>query len=190
MSGARSTEGSVRPGTLSSGSPLRRWLPWALLAVVAATALSVAAFGTREAPTAQDRVVNIAKTIKCPTCAGESVAESNALVSQEIRLDIAERIQQGQSDAEIRAYYGSGSRYNQNLLLSPPTTGISVLVWILPVLALAVAVGALVVVFRRWSTDPTAQATDADRALVAEALRREHAEAGPVDDPHGEGGSR
>ena len=66
-------------------------------------ALSVAVYGTRSAPTAEDRVANVARTVKCPTCAGESVAESNAPASQAIRADIAERIQSGQTDDEIRS---------------------------------------------------------------------------------------
>jgi cytochrome c-type biogenesis protein CcmH/NrfF len=60
------------------------------------------------------------------------------------------------------------------------------LVWILPVVAAAAAGAGLVVVFRRWSRDAgTASVSDADRDLVAEALRdRRDADA------HGEGGSR
>lgn len=173
---------------LAAGSPVRRWLPWLLLGVVVVACLSVAAFGTRSAPTAQDRVSNISRTIKCPTCSGESVAESNAPASQEIRTDIAQRIQEGQSDDEIRAYY-AGS-YGQEILLTPSASGVNALVWVLPVVALATAVGFLVIVFRRWSTAPTAHASEADRALVAEALAREHDEAASDDDPHGEGSSR
>ena len=86
-------------GPLSSGSPLRRWGPWALLAAVVVTVLSIATFGTRSAPTAQDRVNSIARSVRCPTCSGESVAESNAPASQEIRIDIGKRVQEGQTDA-------------------------------------------------------------------------------------------
>ena len=117
------TDHQADASAFAKGSPVRRWLPWALLAVVVVTCLSVAAFGTRSAPTAQDRVSNISRTIKCPTCSGESVAESNAPASQEIRTDIAERIQQGQSDDEIRAYY-AGS-YGQEILLTPSASGIT-----------------------------------------------------------------
>jgi cytochrome c-type biogenesis protein CcmH len=173
---------------LASGSPVRRWLPWALLAVVVVTCLSIAAFGTRSAPTAQDRVTNIARTVKCPFCNGESAAESNSPASQEIRAEAARRVQIGESDDEIRAYFAS--KWGQEILLTPSASGVNVLIWVLPVVALAMAVGFLVIVFRRWSTAPTAHASDADKALVAEALAREHDEAATDDDPHGEGSSR
>jgi cytochrome c-type biogenesis protein CcmH len=173
---------------------VRRWLPWALLVVVVVTCLSVAAFGSRAAPTAQDRVSNVSRTIKCPACAGESVAESNAPASQEIRADIASRIQAGETDDEIRSYYVS--RWGQEILLTPSASGVNALVWLLPVVALAIAVGFLVIVFRRWSQEPSAHASAADEALVAQALRRDHDhdhdhEQGTAeDDSHGEGSSR
>jgi len=167
---------------------VRRWLPWVLLAVVVVTCLSIATFGSRSAPTAQDRVSDIARTIKCPTCSGESVAESNAPASQEMRAEIARRVQAGETDGDIRAYF-AGS-YGQEILLTPSASGVNLLVWVIPVVALAMAVGFLVIVFRRWSTEPTTHASDADRALVAEALAREHEQATADDDPFGEGTSR
>lgn len=160
----------------AEGSPVRRWLPWAALAVVVVTCLSVATFGTLSAPTLQDRVASISRTVKCPECAGESVAESSAPASQEIRADIARRLQEGQSDDEIRSAYAAA--WGQEVLLTPPASGVNLVVWVLPVVALALAVVALVVVFRRWSTESTTRASDADRALVADALRKEHGDDG------------
>ena len=170
----------------AKGSPIRRWGPWIAVAVVAFSALSVAAFGTRAAPTAQDRVSSLSRTVKCPVCSGESVAESNAPASQEIRRQIAEQVQQGQSDDEIRSFYAA--KYGQAVLLTPSASGVNVLVWILPVVALAIGIAALAIVFRRWSSMPQERATDEDRELVALALHPE--EAADDNDPHGEGASR
>ncbi len=174
------------PSIFAKGSPIRRWGPWIAVAVVAFSALSVAAFGTRAAPTAQDRVSSLSRTVKCPVCSGESVAESNAPASQEIRRQIAEQVQQGQSDDEIRSFYAA--KYGQAVLLTPSASGVNVLVWILPVVALAIGIAALAIVFRRWSSMPQERATDEDRELVALALHPE--EAADENDPHGEGASR
>lgn len=168
---------------LAKGSPVRRWGPWSAVFVVAVTVLSVAAFGGRSAPTAQERVSSISRTVKCPVCAGESVAESNAPASVEIRRQIAEQVQQGQSDDQIRSFYAA--KYGQAILLTPSASGLNLVVWILPVVALAVAIAALAIVFRRWSNDPGERATDADRELVEAALQTADPE-----DPHGEGASR
>lgn len=170
----------------AKGSPIRRWGPWVAVIVVAIAALSVAAFGTRSAPTAQDRVSSISRTVKCPVCSGESVAESNAPASQEIRRQIAEQVQQGQTDDEIRSFYAA--KYGQAILLTPSASGLNALVWILPIVALAVGIAALVIVFRRWSSMPQERATEEDRELVDSVL---HAgETSDEDDPHGEGASR
>lgn len=174
------------PSIFAKGSPIRRWGPWIAVAVVAFSALSVAAFGTRAAPTAQDRVSSLSRTVKCPVCSGESVAESNAPASQEIRRQIAEQVQQGQSDDEIRSFYAA--KYGQAVLLTPSASGVNMLVWILPVVALAIGIAALAIVFRRWSSMPQERATDEDRELVALALHPE--EAADENDPHGEGASR
>ena len=176
------------PSVMAKGSPVRRWGPWVALVVVAVAALSIAAFGTRSAPTAQDRVSSISRTVKCPVCSGESVAESNAPASQEIRRQIAEQVQQGQTDDEIRSFYSA--KYGQAILLTPSASGVNVLVWILPIVALALGVATLVIVFRRWSTMPAERATEADRELVDSALRAESENAGSENDPHGEGASR
>lgn len=176
---ARSASSALAPG-----SPVRRWMPWALLVVVVVTLLAVGSQGRTGDVTAQDRVTDLARTIKCPTCSGESAAESNAPSSQEVRRDIALRIEQGQSDAEIRAYYVD--RYGDDILLTPPSSGVGALVWVIPVVAAVSALAGLVVVFRRWQREPHAEAaSDADRALVAEARRDQQAE-----DRHGEGSSR
>jgi cytochrome c-type biogenesis protein CcmH len=171
---------------LAKGSPLRRWGPWIAVVVVAVGILSIATFGTRSAPTAQDRVSTISRSVKCPVCSGESVAESNAPASQEIRRQIAEQVQQGQTDEEIRSFYAA--KYGQAILLTPSASGVNALVWILPIVAFAIGIAALVIVFRRWSSMPAERATDEDRELVDNALR---AEAEDIDDdPHGEGASR
>ena len=175
------------PTPLAPRSPVRRYLPWALLVVVVVGALSVAAFGTRHAPTAQDRVTSISRTVKCPTCQGESAAESNAPAAQAIRAEIARLVQEGETDEQIRTSFAG--RYD-DILLTPPTTGVSLLVWVLPVVALAVAVAGLAIAFRRWSRHPVDRATAADSALVADALRREREQVAADDDPHGEGVSR
>jgi len=88
----------------------RKWLAFVLGALVVGTLRDHGPL------TAQDRVTAISRTIKCPTCQGESVAESNAGPSKEIRRDIAERVQQGQTDDQIRQAYADN--YGDYILLT------------------------------------------------------------------------
>ena len=48
-----------------------------------------------------ERANAVARTIRCPQCRIESVAESNVGIAREIRADIARRIDAGETDDQI-----------------------------------------------------------------------------------------
>ena len=58
------------------------------------------------------------------------------------------------------------------MLLKPTSDGIGVLVWALPIAALVLGAGGLVLALRRWPRQPRLDATDADEELVAEERAR------------------
>lgn len=140
------------------------------MGLVLAVALFVGARGESGQRTASQRAHAIATEIRCPTCQGLSAADSDAPAAQAIRDDILRRVQAGQTGDEIRAYMVS--RYKEEILLKPAGDGVASLVWILPVGAVTVAVAAMVVAFRRWGARPDVAVSDADRAMVDEALNR------------------
>jgi cytochrome c-type biogenesis protein CcmH len=166
----------VTTATVAETSPprrARRWAgsraAWLVLAVVAAVALAIGAARSSGARTPEERIDAIAKTLKCPVCPGESLYESRNNVSLNLKAEIAREVRAGQTDDEIRA--AIVARYGDSVLLVPRAEGVDALVWVLPVALLVVCVAALVVVFRRWRREgSTGPPTDADRALVAEAL--------------------
>ena len=158
------------------GPALGRWLPWLLMAAVLSGALVVGSRGESGPPSANDRVRNIAASVRCPTCQGQSVLESDAPTARAIRTDISRRVDDGQSDDEIRGYLVS--KFGDRILLTPPASGIAGLVWALPVTGLIVAAGGLLLAFRRWKGGGSADVTDADRALVDRARGRR---TGPAD---------
>ena len=147
---------------------LGRWGAWVAIGVVLLITFAIGIQSTGPPPTNADRLLAISQTIKCPQCHGESVAESNADVSIQIRADIAKRLDQGQTDDQIRAYYAS--TYGDFILLTPKATGVTSLVWIIPVVAFVLGVAGLVVAFRRWKVRGDVHATAADRELVGRAL--------------------
>jgi cytochrome c-type biogenesis protein CcmH len=125
-----------------------RTLSYVAMAVVALTVLLVGALDQAGARTEDERVQAISRTIQCPACSGQSVAGSNASSAQAIRAEIADRVAEGQTDDEIRAYFAS--RYGEQILLTPPSSGAGAVVWIAPVVALAVASLGLALAFKRW----------------------------------------
>jgi cytochrome c-type biogenesis protein CcmH/NrfF len=155
--------------------------------VVLVVALVIGVTQSNEPPTNAERLTTIAKTIRCPFCSGESVAESDSAVSQEIRLDIAKRLQAGQTDNQIRG--ALADQYGEFVLLNPAPTGVTSIVWILPVVVLVVAIAGLAAAFRRWRLGSDVHATAADRELVGRALAGEDtASALRTDDPEMGGG--
>lgn len=118
------------------------------MAVVALVALGIGTFGDRGPRTVEERVLDVAATIRCPQCRSQSSADSDVAAARAVRAEIRERIDEGQSDDEIRAYFAS--TFGEDILLTPPSTGVGALVWIIPVVATVVAAAGLGVAFRRW----------------------------------------
>ena len=146
---------------------MNRRVAWLLLGIVVIGALAFAFVSNGSShPSAAKRADTIARAVRCPTCRGQSVAESAAPAAQAIRTEIRRRIHGGQSRRQIEAYLEG--RYGSDILLTPPNGGFGGLVWIIPVVVIVGAAAGLGVALQRWSRRPLAHATDADRVLVAD----------------------
>jgi cytochrome c-type biogenesis protein CcmH len=155
---------------------------WVLLGVITVVALVIGSRSPAER-SADDRLQSIASGVRCPTCAGQSVASSDAPAAKSIREQIKLDIAAGRDDDTIRARLASGP-YGEDILLNPPRSGFAGLVWIVPVVVVVLAFAGLAVAFRRWERPPDDGPSRRDRELVAAALGQD------PDDPHGEGSGR
>jgi cytochrome c-type biogenesis protein CcmH len=151
------------------------------MAVVVVVVLAIGTLGQKD-PTPEERAQNLAETIRCPSCKSQAVSSSDTPSSQAVRLLIRERIEAGDSDEEIRDFVAS--RYSREILLDPSGSGVSTLVWALPVIFVIVAVAGLAFRFRDYRPGER-RATQADRDLVAGALDAagEPAAAASVEEP-------
>jgi cytochrome c-type biogenesis protein CcmH len=112
--------------------------------------LCVLAVVLLEAPStasAQSRIAHLESLVKCPACEDLSVAQSNATSSIAVRHDIARRVRAGESDNKILT--SLEATYGTSILLSPPTSGLGFLLWLVPFAALAALVVAVTRVARR-----------------------------------------
>jgi cytochrome c-type biogenesis protein CcmH len=96
------------------------------------------------------------------------VADSPSSTARAIADDVRRRIEEGESDGAIRRAYVD--RYGEWILLQPEGSGFGAVVWALPVAGLVLGGGGLALAFRRWRRQPALEATEADRALVEQAL--------------------
>jgi cytochrome c-type biogenesis protein CcmH len=145
-----------------------RPIAWLAMAAVLAVALAVGVADDGGPHTPEERARSLAETVACPACDGQSVAESDAAASRGIRTLIAERIEQGASDDAIRDELVA--TWGESILLTPDSSGVGGLVWVLPVVALVLALTGVGYVFWRWRGMAAVHASDADRALVDRAL--------------------
>jgi len=152
----------------TAGPSPKQWLWFGLLASMAML-LAVATFDGSRTETQSERVQRLSESYACPECAGQSVAESNAGVANTIRQFLQNEVVAGSSDEEIRDQLVVA--YGSEVLLRPPSRGISSLIWILPVVALVGGSAALGWSLQR-SRGGSRDATDADRLLVSEARRQ------------------
>ena len=149
---------------------MRRWLPYLLLVPVVGIALVIGAGAGDDPPTVETRTAALARQVRCPTCEGLSAAESDAASSVAVRNEIRRRVEAGESDAEIRSFLVG--RYGGDILLTPAGSGVAALVWVLPVMAVVLGAGGLVLTLRRRRAEPRRAASADDRRLVEQALGR------------------
>ncbi|RMH09721.1 MAG: cytochrome c-type biogenesis protein CcmH [Nitrospirae bacterium] len=97
----------------------------------------------------------IAKTLRCTVCQTENLWESGAPLAHQMREVIRERLRQGQTPEEIRAYFLS--RYGEYILMEPPKRGINWFIWIGPFLLLSLGGYLLYRELRRWVTPPPSE---------------------------------
>jgi cytochrome c-type biogenesis protein CcmH len=140
---------------------------WLVMGGVLLVALAIGLQPDDTARTPEDRVFEVAEGYKCPTCRSQSVADSEAPSAKAIRAEIARRLEAGQSEDQIRDYLVG--RFGEEILLTPSASGVTGLVWVIPVVAVAAAGAGLVLAFRRWQRRPSVTVTEEDRELVAEA---------------------
>lgn len=122
--------------------------------VIALAALAVAlVFGSgvtsSARPTAAQRAAALETQIRCPSCEDLSVAQSTASSAIAVRHEVNQLTAAGVSDQAIEQRLVA--QYGPSILLSPPDSGLSSLVWLLPLVAGVLAVGTLAVFFWRRS---------------------------------------
>jgi cytochrome c-type biogenesis protein CcmH len=150
----------------------RAFRRWSWLIIVALVLVALVRTWVEHGPprTDAERVRHLASTMKCPVCEGQSIANSDSAAASAIRTEITKRVQEGQSDGAIRD--AISATYGSSIQLTPSASGFAGLVWILPVVALVAALAVLSATFARWRRSTGGHASDADRALVDEALRQ------------------
>jgi cytochrome c-type biogenesis protein CcmH len=80
--------------------------------------------------TLEQRSHQLAAQLMCPVCDGQTIDGSNAQIAQDMRMKVRERLDAGDTNAEIREYFVL--RYGEDILAAPSGNGFNLLAWIVP----------------------------------------------------------
>lgn len=78
-------------------------------------------------PVDNTRYQHLIQNIRCPTCQNSNIAESNAPLARQLREQIAARIRDGASDAEINHWLQE--RYGDFIHYDPPLKSQTLILW-------------------------------------------------------------
>jgi cytochrome c-type biogenesis protein CcmH len=86
-------------------------------------------------PAKELRARDLSRELRCMVCQNQSIDDSEAPLARDLRLLVRERIAAGDSDAQVLDFLVA--RYGEFVLLKPRVEPHTLLLWLLPPLALA-----------------------------------------------------
>ncbi|HZQ13479.1 MAG TPA: cytochrome c-type biogenesis protein [Pseudolabrys sp.] len=140
----------------------------ACLIALASPVLAVTPDEMLKDPALEARARQLSQELRCMVCQNQSIDDSEAPLAHDLRVLVRERLQAGDSDAQVLDYLVS--RYGEFVLLKPRFELRTLLLWGLPPLALIAGIVGLVAASRRRraaSLEPTALSEAERRRLAA-----------------------
>lgn len=96
------------------------------------------------------RTSELASTLRCPVCQGESIQDSPSELAQNMRAVVRDQLRDGRSPDEVKQYFVS--KYGEWILLEPEMKGLNVLLYVFPVLLVVGGLTLVVVLVKRWTS--------------------------------------
>ena len=103
-----------------------------------------------EDPEVEKRLLTLTEDLRCLVCQNETIAESRADFSNDMRREIREQIQANKTDSEIIEFLVE--RYGDFVLYDPPFKPATFLLWFGPLILFLLGLGTLFVYLRQRRT--------------------------------------
>lgn len=118
-------------------------------------------------PALEARARTLSAEVRCVVCQNQSIDDSNAELARDLRLLVRERLQAGDSDEQVLDYLVA--RFGPFVLLEPPKTDSTLLLWYGPAALLGLGAIAVAGAFlrRRRAAPPTPLSDEERRRLEA-----------------------
>ena len=146
---------------------MRRWLLVFVLLPVLACGQDVVRDGIALTQAQETRAEGIGDQLRCLVCQNESIEASGASLAKQLRVIIRQQVIAGATDKQITDYMVQ--RYGIFVLLKPPFSAFTALLYASPLLGLLLGFGAFWL-GRRARVEPPAPLSDADRARLKKLL--------------------
>lgn len=116
-------------------SDLHRVVGWGI--AIAAIVVMVVGLLPREAKAdPEQRALSLEQRLACPLCQGQSLAESDSQVAEDLKVILRDKIDEGLTDDQIFDFFAA--RYGEHIVLEPPLLGWGIALWAVPLVALGV----------------------------------------------------
>jgi len=121
-------------------------------------------------PALEARARDLSAELRCMVCQNQSIDDSSAPLAKDLRILLRERISAGDTDEQVMTFLVA--RYGDFILLRPRFAPYTLVLWLTPVLMLALGAYAAFAVLRRR---PRAEAalTEAERQRLDRLLKED-----------------
>lgn len=116
--------------------PLRNPFPIASSHAIAALAVAGILIAAAISCIAEDDLTldqrhrHLSEQLMCPVCDGQTIDQSSAAISEDMKSVIWQQLEEGQSNSQIREYFVE--RYGEAVLAAPTSSGVNLTAWVLP----------------------------------------------------------
>ena len=111
-----------------------RFLLGVLMLIVSGSALATIDVMQFKDEAQEQQFRQLTEQLRCPKCQNNSIADSNSMIATDLRQKVYELMQEGKSQKEIVDYMVA--RYGNFVTYDPPLTPLTVLLWVMPVVAI------------------------------------------------------
>lgn len=111
-----------------------RFLLGLLMLVITGSALATIDVMQFKDEAQEQQFRQLTEQLRCPKCQNNSIADSNSMIATDLRQKVYELMQEGKSQKEIVDYMVA--RYGNFVTYDPPLTPLTVLLWVMPVVAI------------------------------------------------------
>lgn len=134
---------------------MAKWLTLLLVALNLTLAHANEAQPASNNPELEARMMRIASELRCLVCQNQTIADSHADLAVDLRGQVREMLQKGQSEQQVIEYMTA--RYGDFVLYRPPFKSTTVLLWVGPGAMVLIGLFVLVRVLRQRSRMPADQ---------------------------------